>query len=125
MAAKNCGCIATKSSCPNTDIPAANFKSYCHWVAKSPSELYSEILGSVFKEARERAGLSQKRLADLSGVGRTGIVTMEAGQRLPSVLIVQMLADALKVSLSSLIEEVEKRRTALRGTAGQMRRQTD
>lgn len=74
----------------------------------TPSDEYAAILGKVFKDARERAGLSQKRLSEISGVGRTGIITLEAAQRNPSVLIVQMLADGMGVPLSDLIETVEK-----------------
>lgn len=78
-------------------------------MAKSSSELYAEILGAVFKEARERTGMSQKKLAEKSGVGRTGIVNLEAGQRNISILLGQMLADGMGVAYSELIEEVERR----------------
>lgn len=77
-------------------------------MAKTPSDEYAAILGKVFKDARERAGLSQKKLSEISGVGRTGIITLEAAQRNPSILIVQMLADGLGVPLSDLIAAVEK-----------------
>lgn len=76
---------------------------------------FSAILGAVFKEAREKAGLSQKKLAEISGVGRTGIVTLEAGERIPSVLICKMLADGLNVRLAVIIAEVEKRLSVRRG----------
>jgi transcriptional regulator with XRE-family HTH domain len=77
-------------------------------VAKTPSDEYAAILGKVFKDARERAGLSQKKLSEISGVGRTGIITLEAAQRNPSILIVQMLADGLGVPLSDLVATVER-----------------
>jgi transcriptional regulator with XRE-family HTH domain len=77
-------------------------------VAKTPSDEYAAILGKVFKDARERAGLSQKKLSEISGVGRTGIITLESAQRNPSILIVQMLADGLGIPLSELITTVEK-----------------
>jgi len=78
-------------------------------VAKTPSDEYLEILGADFKEARERAGMSQKKLAEVSGVGRTGIVNLEAAKRNISILIGQMLADGMGVPYASLITEVEKR----------------
>ncbi len=77
-------------------------------MAKTPSDEYAAILGKVFKDARERAGLSQKKLSEISGVGRTGIITLESAQRNPSILIVQMLADGLGIPLSELITTVEK-----------------
>ena len=78
-------------------------------MAKTPSDEYLEILGVVFKEARERVGMSQKKLAEVSGVGRTGIINLEAGKRSISILIGQMLADGMGVSYASLITEVGKR----------------
>ena len=78
-------------------------------MAKTPSDEYLEILGNVFKEARERVGMSQKKLAEVSGVGRTGIINLEAGKRSISILIGQMLADGMGVSYASLITEVGKR----------------
>jgi transcriptional regulator with XRE-family HTH domain len=78
-------------------------------VVKTPSDEYAEILGDVFKETRERVGLSQKKLAEISGVGRTGIVSLEAAKRNPSILIGQMLAGGMDVPFASLIAEVERR----------------
>jgi DNA-binding XRE family transcriptional regulator len=78
-------------------------------VALQPSERFAKALAAVLKEARENAGLSQKKLAALSGVGRTGIVTIEAGQRLPSIWLCKMLADGLNVPLGALMDKVEKR----------------
>ena len=77
-------------------------------MAKTPSDEYAAILGKVFKDARERAGMSQKKLSEISGVGRTGIITLESAQRNPSILIVQMLADGMGIPLSELISIVEK-----------------
>lgn len=78
-------------------------------MAVQPSERFAEILAAVLKEAREKAGLSQKKLAKLSGVGRTGIIAIEAGTRLPSVWLCKMLADGLNMPLAVLITEVERR----------------
>jgi transcriptional regulator with XRE-family HTH domain len=78
-------------------------------VHPTPDEHFARTLATVLRETREKAGVSQKKLAELSGVGRSGIVTIEAGKRIPSVLICKMLADGLKVSLASLIAEVERR----------------
>ena len=78
-------------------------------MASQPSDRFAEVLAAVLKDAREKAGLSQKKLAEISGVGRTGIVTIEAGLRLPSVWLCKMLADGMGVSLASLMSEVERR----------------
>jgi transcriptional regulator with XRE-family HTH domain len=72
-------------------------------------DLFASTLAEVFREAREAAGLSQKKLAEVSGVGRTGIIMLEAGERIPSMLLCQMLADGLKMPLAGLVAELEKR----------------
>lgn len=73
-----------------------------------PSEKFAKAFAAALKKAREDAGLSQKKLAALSGVGRTGIVTIEAGARLPSVWLCKLLADALDMPLGRLMDAVEK-----------------
>lgn len=80
-------------------------------MAQTPSEKYAQIVADVFKEAREGAGLSQKKLAEVSGVGRTGIINLEAAKRNPSILICQMLADGLKIPFSTLVADIEERRS--------------
>ena len=78
-------------------------------MALQPSDQFAKTLAAVLKDAREKAGLSQKKLAAASGVGRTGIVTIEAGLRLPSIWLCKLLADGLNVPLGTLMNEVEKR----------------
>ena len=73
------------------------------------SDRCAEVLAAVLRDARVKAGLSQKKLAEQSGVERTGIVTIEAGMRLPSVWLCKMLADGMDVSLAALMNEVERR----------------
>jgi len=74
-----------------------------------PSEKFKKALAAVFREARVNAGLSQKKLAEVSGVGRTGIIALEAGQRIPSMLLCKMLADGLRTPLTSIVAKVEAR----------------
>lgn len=56
-----------------------------------------------------RANMSQRQLAELSGVGRSGIVTFEKGGRNCSMLLGKMLSDGLNVPFSELIAEAERR----------------
>lgn len=73
---------------------------------------FTQTLAEVFREAREGAGLSQKKLAEISKVGRTGIIMLEAGTRVPSILICKLLADGMGIPLSRLVAEVEARAAA-------------
>jgi transcriptional regulator with XRE-family HTH domain len=52
--------------------------------------------------ARERAGLSKRRLAIMVGVEPSYITHIEAGRRLPSLPTLELLANACGVTLMAL-----------------------
>ncbi len=52
--------------------------------------------GEVIKEARRRAGLSQRELAEIIGVSQPNIAAYEAGTRVPSLSMLQRLAGACR-----------------------------
>lgn len=60
------------------------------------------------KEVREKCGISQSKLAKLSGVSRPMINHLESGIRNPTVIVVHALAAALKVDLAKLIAQVSR-----------------
>ena len=60
---------------------------------------------SKIAEMRKKRGLSQERLAELSGVHRVSIARYETGKASPNVRTLRRLADALKVSPEKLIEK--------------------
>lgn len=53
---------------------------------------------------RVERGWSQEVLADVAGLHRTYVSGVERGVRNPTILIVERLAKALKVSASALLE---------------------
>lgn len=54
---------------------------------------------------REKAGLSQEKLAEYSGLHRTYIGSIERLEKIPSLLTALKIAKALKVNISLLIEQ--------------------
>ena len=58
------------------------------------------------KRIRIEQGLSQEKLAKLSGVHRVTIARYESGKCLPNIRTLEMLSDALKVNLGELVEKV-------------------
>jgi len=54
-------------------------------------------------EIRKRAGLTQKELADLSGVAQPNIAAYEKGTRQPSARMLRRLADAAKPRPSAVL----------------------
>jgi transcriptional regulator with XRE-family HTH domain len=78
-------------------------------LSAAPAERFVSELANIFREARESAGLSQNALAAKSGVGRTGIITFEQGDRIPSALILHKLAVGIGTPLSELVAAAEAR----------------
>jgi transcriptional regulator with XRE-family HTH domain len=64
--------------------------------------------GHVIRANRERRGLSQEALAALAGLNRNYLGEIERGTSVPSVVILQKLADALAEKLSTLMSECEQ-----------------
>jgi transcriptional regulator with XRE-family HTH domain len=53
---------------------------------------------------RDQAGVSQEKLAALSGLHRTYIGSLERGEKVPSLLTIVKIASALNVTESQLID---------------------
>ncbi len=58
------------------------------------------LVGKRVRELRNSIGISQEELADLAGLDRTYITSVECGKRNISIVNIEKLAKALKVSLS-------------------------
>lgn len=65
--------------------------------------------GTVLRRRREAAGLSQEALAAEADLHRNYVGLLERGQRMPSILVVQQLANALGTTMADLIAEVERK----------------
>lgn len=63
--------------------------------------------GSRLKALRAKAGLSQEKLAELSGLHRQAIAKLESGTHEPSWGTVRALADALGVKCDAFTEDEE------------------
>lgn len=62
------------------------------------------VMAKRIKEWRAKRKLSQRDLADLSGVSREYIARIELGQHDPTVSTLEKLAKALKVKAGRLLE---------------------
>lgn len=61
-------------------------------------------VGRRVKELRNKLGISQEELADLVGLDRTYITSVERGRRNISIVNIEKLAKALNVTLSEFFE---------------------
>ena len=59
------------------------------------------------REIRVGKGLTQTRLAELSGVSQTYISELELGRFQPTIKILRKLAKALDISITELIDDIE------------------
>ena len=60
---------------------------------------------SKLAQVRKAQGLSQERLAELSGVHRVSIARIESGAITPNIRTLEKLASALQVAVTELIEK--------------------
>lgn len=70
------------------------------------------MFSARLKAIRKALGLSQARLAELSGVSQAYISELEAGCKQPTLTILDKLASALGVSVTELIEDSPKDKSA-------------
>lgn len=66
-----------------------------------------KAFGSALKILRQEKGLSQEKLADISGFHRTYISLLERGIKSPSLATLHRLSQALDITLTQLIMVVE------------------
>ena len=64
-------------------------------------------LGKAIKEKRTGAGISQEKLAEITGLHRTYVGSVERGERNVSAINIKALADALKCKPSELFQIAE------------------
>lgn len=58
------------------------------------------LVGKRVKELRNKLGVSQEEFADLAGLDRTYITSVECGKRNISIVNIEKLAKALNVTIA-------------------------
>jgi CheY-like chemotaxis protein/DNA-binding XRE family transcriptional regulator len=61
------------------------------------------LVGNAIKEQRNALGISQEELASRAGLHRTYVSEVERGERNPSIISIEKLAQALEISITSLL----------------------
>ena len=65
--------------------------------------MITEVFGRNVRHARANIGISQEELAELCGLHRTYVGSVERGERNITLLNAERIATALKISLSDLV----------------------
>lgn len=82
-----------------------NVKSHSMNKKRSPKrDVYLKKVGRTIREARKAKNMSQESLSLASGLDRSYVGSVERGERNISIVNLKEIADALKVSLSELLE---------------------
>jgi transcriptional regulator with XRE-family HTH domain len=66
----------------------------------------AELFGTSLRETRKRRGLSQERLAELTGLSTNYVGEMERGLKAPGLPVIVRLARALDVGVNDLLRGV-------------------
>ena len=74
-----------------------------------PAAKLEATFGAVVRELREQRQLSQEALSFACGRHRTYVSLIERGRNSPTIATLWLLADALEVKPSEIIQRVEKR----------------
>lgn len=67
-------------------------------------------IGLLIRQIRIDKGLSQEDLAFNCGLHRTYIGSLERGEKVPTIITLEKLSNALEISLSELFKKYEKSR---------------
>ena len=62
----------------------------------------SSRFGAAVREARATAGLTQEELAERAGLDRSYIGGVERGDRNPTLLVIEKIAQGLEINLAEL-----------------------
>jgi len=68
-----------------------------------------QCLGEVIRDLRQEAGLSQVVFGEKCGFYQTYLSRIENGSANPTINAIEVIADALDVSIFELMEKVEER----------------
>jgi transcriptional regulator with XRE-family HTH domain len=67
-----------------------------------------ERFGETLREHRQRAGLSQEKLAAKAGIDRTYVGGAERGERNVALVNIVRLAAALNISAAELLDRIDR-----------------
>jgi XRE family aerobic/anaerobic benzoate catabolism transcriptional regulator len=70
-------------------------------------------LGQAVRELRKEAQLTQRGLADRSGVAKQAITNIERGAAFPSLRTLEQLAEALRVPVHMIVAQAEQGGSAI------------
>ncbi|MBB4907358.1 helix-turn-helix domain-containing protein [Actinophytocola algeriensis] len=83
------------------------------------ARIIEEQLGRLINAKRTGAGLSLQELSQVTGVSVSMLSAVERGEKTPTVVVLDRIAEGLDLRLSALVSELETDRVVLRRAAAQ------
>ena len=81
-------------------------RDWLHWPSNTGGCRVADVMvrfGTKLRKVREQTGISQEKLAELAGLHRTYVSSVERGQRNISLVNIEKLAVALGVTMGKLM----------------------
>lgn len=75
-------------------------------MSREPEEIY-RVIGRRIKELRNRKGLTQEKLSELSDLSVAFVGQVERGHNRASLVTIDKIADALQIEVSDLFSTVK------------------
>lgn len=96
-------------------MPLVNPSCYPIWMEDYPK--LTEAVSLVLKRLREDAGLSKRKLAELSSIDRVYLLQLEQGKYRPTLNSIFFLAEAFGMPAARLVDLIEREQQVLRKTS--------
>ncbi|MGE9985435.1 helix-turn-helix domain-containing protein [Desulfovibrio sp. SGI.169] len=77
-----------------------------------------EAVSLVLKRLREDAGLSKRKLAEISSIDRVYLLQLEQGKYRPTLNSIFFLAEALEMPAAQLVDLIEREQRTLKNASG-------
>ena len=82
-----------------------NDKEFSYVIETQKNRIKDDVINQYIKIRKEK-GLSQEKVANLSGIARTNIIRIEAKRNVPTIEVLLKLAEAIDMDLE--VKFVEK-----------------
>lgn len=79
--------------------------------------MLTEAISLVLKRLREDAGLSKRKLAEISSIDRVYLLQIEQGKYRPTLNSIFFLAEAFGMPAARLVDLIEREQQVLRETS--------
>ena len=68
----------------------------------------NKLVGSTIRRLRKEKGMTQEFLSSFAGIARSHLAMIETGSKQPNFETIWRIAQALNISVTSLVSEIEQ-----------------